>query len=125
MSASPFFARAFGGISQGSDRVQRVVTAEGNPERKPRDYAALKMQREVRSRQALCTPRQLRIWELVALGYSRAEIAKHLGLHVKSFDADLAHLKERVVARNSADLTRAAIAIGLICVPVSKGKART
>jgi DNA-binding CsgD family transcriptional regulator len=120
---SPFFTQAFGGIPQGKPKRVPLVACEGKPAlRPPSDYSGLRLRRTVTMDQPLCTPRQMEVWRLLALGYAGKEIAAQLKMSIKTYDCHLALLKRAVGARNHADLTRAAIAAGVIEVEVRGGK---
>jgi DNA-binding CsgD family transcriptional regulator len=84
------------------------------------DFAAIRLPSVEPDKQAV-TPRQVEIWKLYAEGFGTVEIAEKLGLSPKTVDSHREHLKQRTGARNTADLTRAAIALGLIVVPVIGG----
>lgn len=62
------------------------------------------------------TPRQRLVACELAAGLTRREIAARLGCSVKTVDTHRGAALERIGARNVADLTRYAIAAGLVTV---------
>lgn len=66
----------------------------------------------------IVSDRQRVVWKLIAEGQYPKEIAAQLGLSVKTVDCHGAALRQRLGARNAADLTRAAIRFGVIAVEV-------
>ena len=58
---------------------------------------------------ALFSDRELEIFELLGEGYTTRQIAKHLHLGVSTVETHRAHLKEKLMLRNSAELMRAAV----------------
>ncbi len=69
------------------------------------------------------TPREIEVLTLIAHGLSSAEIAKRLHRSAKTIEAHRAKLGQKLGARNRSDLTRIALAAGLIRVD-SSGTAR-
>lgn len=71
------------------------------------------------------TPRQRLVACEIASGFTCREIAARLGCGVKTIDTHRAAVLERIGARNNADLTRYAIAAGLVTVdgviPLDRG----
>jgi two-component system, LuxR family, response regulator FixJ len=62
----------------------------------------------------LMTDRMADAAGLIALGYINKEIADELGVSVKTVEKFRQMLKDRFGARGAADITRLAIALGLI-----------
>jgi DNA-binding NarL/FixJ family response regulator len=60
------------------------------------------------------TPREREVLQLVAEGHSNREIADALCISIKTVEAHRAHLMDKLDLHNTAELTRYAIAKGLI-----------
>lgn len=60
------------------------------------------------------SPRQQQILILIGQGKTSKEIAAALGISFKTVDTHRAHIQSKTRANNTADLTRAAIRMGLI-----------
>ena len=52
------------------------------------------------------TPRQIKVAELVALGYSTKEIARSLGVNHRTIEDHRARVNEKLGVRNPVELTR-------------------
>ena len=64
--------------------------------------------------------REVRAWRGVAEGKQRKELCDELGTCTHALENWLAKVRDRVGARNAADLTRAAVAYGVITVEVRR-----
>lgn len=64
------------------------------------------------------TPRQIDVWALIAKGCLSTDIALILGISTKTVEKHRADLYRRLDLHNVADITRAAIAHGVIEVVV-------
>lgn len=64
--------------------------------------------------------RQMEVWKLRAEGQNTKEIAFELGIACRTVDNTQAALCRRIGARNASDLTRLAIAYGVIPMPVDR-----
>jgi len=73
-----------------------------------------------RARWARLTERQREIATRIALGERREEISAALGVSIKTFDTHRGDILWRLEARGTADLTRLAIAAGVITVEVEQ-----
>jgi DNA-binding CsgD family transcriptional regulator len=73
-----------------------------------------------RARWARLTERQREIATRIALGERRDEISAALRLSAKTFDAHRGRILERLEARGTADITRLAIAAGVVSVEVER-----
>ncbi len=71
------------------------------------------------------TSRQMEVWRLIAEGRSSPQIAAILGCSLKTVGNHRLHLNRRLGLHNVADVTRAAVAYGLIQVPVLPLEARS
>lgn len=60
------------------------------------------------------TGRETEILALIARGYSNKEVAEQLGIAPRTVETHREHLLAKLDARNAADLTRAAIRLGLV-----------
>jgi len=60
------------------------------------------------------TPRQREVLQLIAEGHTTRDIARSLGVSVKTIESHRLNLMDRLNIHNVADLTRYAIAIGLV-----------
>jgi DNA-binding NarL/FixJ family response regulator len=58
---------------------------------------------------ALLSDRELEIFEMLGEGHTTRQIAKHLHLGVSTVETHRAHLKEKLMLRNAAELMRAAV----------------
>lgn len=58
---------------------------------------------------ALLSDRELEIFEMLGQGHTTRHIAKHLNLGVSTVETHRAHLKEKLMLRNAAELMRAAV----------------
>jgi DNA-binding NarL/FixJ family response regulator len=58
---------------------------------------------------ACLSDRELEIFEMLGEGYTTRQIAKHLHLGVSTVETHRAHLKEKLLLRNAAELMRAAV----------------
>ncbi len=63
------------------------------------------------------TRRQLLIWKMIATGNYRTQIAGQLAVSTKTVDVHRHRLCEKLGLEHTADLTRAAIAYGIIPIP--------
>lgn len=62
------------------------------------------------------TERELQVWQRIALGKSSKEIATEFGTSVKTVDGQRLILSKKLGTHNAADLTRSAVAYGIITV---------
>lgn len=62
------------------------------------------------------TPREREVLQLVAEGHSNREIADMLCISIKTVEAHRSHLMDKLDLHNTAELTRYAIARGLIAI---------
>ena len=60
------------------------------------------------------TPRELEVLRLIASGLKTKEIALALGIAFKTVTSHREHVQAKLNLHNTADLTRAAIRMGLI-----------
>ena len=65
-------------------------------------------------RQGLLTPRQEEVLKLIAGGYSRKDIAKQLGISVKTFKTLRSQITEALEIRDTAGLVNYANKMGLV-----------
>lgn len=63
------------------------------------------------------TPRQLQIVKLIAIGKTNGEIARRLGLSIKTIDSHRSRIMRTLGTRNNVELARLAIKIGLVSRP--------
>ncbi len=63
------------------------------------------------------TPRQLQIVKLIAIGGTNGEIARRLGLSIKTIDSHRSRIMRTLGTRNNVELARLAIKIGLVSRP--------
>ncbi len=63
------------------------------------------------------TDRETEVWRLIALGNTSLAIAAHLGISHKTVERHRGRLGDKLDLHNVADITRAAIAHGVIEVP--------
>ena len=62
------------------------------------------------------TARQLEVWRLIAMGKSTKECAADLGLSMKTIDHHRSAINASFGFKNSTDLTRGAVAHGVITI---------
>lgn len=86
----------------------------------PPDFSRVEFSSHKDDAKRLVTDRQREVWVLMAEGCTGREISERLGMSIKTYETHRAHLLDRTGARNVADLTRGAIALGLIKVKVRK-----
>lgn len=60
------------------------------------------------------TDREREVWQLIAEGYKRQEIAQRLHISPKTFDAHRANLLQKLNAKNNAALVQLAVRYGII-----------
>lgn len=65
----------------------------------------------------ILSPRERATVERLALGYTNREIAADLGISSKTIDTHRGHALSKLGLRNNADLTRWAVAHGIVDVP--------
>lgn len=96
-------AAAGGGMALGADVQERLHAAVGRPTDSP-----------ARSRLSLLSPREMEVLRLVGKGMSRAEIARTFCRSLKTIDAQHTSIMKKLDIHDRAELTRFAIAEGLV-----------
>ena len=64
------------------------------------------------------TTRERDVARSLAIGWNNHEIAKHLGISVKTVDTHRHKALVKTGCRNNVELARLAIAVGLVTIPV-------
>jgi DNA-binding CsgD family transcriptional regulator len=91
-----------------NSRLTRTLSAIGN------ELGAFLSRRQGELRSALLTPRELQVLQLVANGYSRAEIARRLTVSTSTVATHMKNIFERLGVRDRASAVAIGIRLGLI-----------
>lgn len=62
------------------------------------------------------SPREKQVLDRLAMGLTNREIAKELGISVKTIDTHRGHVLKKLGLRNNADITRVAVKYGYVQV---------
>jgi DNA-binding NarL/FixJ family response regulator len=71
------------------------------------------------------TPTQIKVLRLILEGHSNREIAEMLKRSVRTIEVHRAHVMEKLGVKNMLELTKRAIALGLVDLPANQNAEKT